>query len=226
MNIPTRKKDDELMMEHYNSNDKAYNRTPEEQKEIDDKIAGFKKRTEVYHEKNPYADPLRKYRLKSRPEGEEDKSVKTLLSNQKGNMLVWNSTEPKLWTAVSIESGEPKGYFADVTDIGKGKYVASVFDCINIARDEARASAEEYDEEADTAQHLKDFIEDYKAESYKKEEEQEKKTRIQNFLISRAKRAIGKAYGSVTGATRRVASANVKSSREALADAEKAEKKS
>ena len=227
MNIPTRKKDDELMMEGYDPNDKAYNRTPKKQAEIDKEIAGFNKNTEDYHEKNPYADPLRKYRRERfRGEGAEDESVETLLSNQKENMLVWNSSEPKLWTAVSIESGEPKGYFADVTDIGKGKYVASVFDCINIARDEARASAEEYDEEADTAQHLKDFIKRYRATTYSKEEEQEKKTRIQNFLISRAKRAIGKAYGSVTGATRRVASANVKSSREALADAEKAEKKS
>jgi len=170
MNIPTRKKDDELMMEGYDPNDKAYNRTPEEQKEIDDKIAGFNKNTEEYHEKNPYADPLRKYRRKRfRGEGAEDESVEDLLSNQKENMLVWNSSEPKLWAAVSIESGEPEGYFANVTAIGEGKYVASVFDCINIARDEARASGEEYDEEADTAQHLENFIEDYKAESYKKD---------------------------------------------------------
>ena len=64
MNIPTRKKDDELMMEGYNSNDPAYNRTPKKQAEIDKEIAGFNKRTEQYHEENPYADPLRKYRLK------------------------------------------------------------------------------------------------------------------------------------------------------------------
>ena len=342
MNIPTRKKDDELMMEGYNSNDPAYNRTPKKQAEIDKEIAGFNKKTEDYHEKNPYADPLRKYRRKRfRGEPDEDESVEDLLSNQKENMLVWNSSEPKLWAAVSIESGEPKGYFADVTAIGDEKYVASVFDCINIARDEARANGEDFDEEADTAQHLENFIEDYSATSYTKEEEQEiegaaklagkvikgtaklagkvaydaadaitdfatdgqlrqavsdikdgikyvksayedaegetltdqfirfaskvsaleegrpvdvdalrlelnaldaklealggtdedypsedqeKKTRIQNFLISRAKRAIGGAYRSASGATRRTASANVKSSQKALADAEKAAK--
>ena len=169
MNIPTRKKDDELMMEGYDPNDKAYNRTPEEQKEIDDKIAGFNKNTEEYHEKNPYADPLRKYRRKRfRGEGAEDESVEDLLSNKKENMLVWNSSEPKLWTAVSIESGEPKGYYADVTAIGDEKYVASVFDCINIARDEARADGEDFDEEENAEQHLKDFIEDYSATTYTK----------------------------------------------------------
>jgi len=170
MNIPTRKKDDELMMEGYNSNDPAYNRTPKKQAEIDKEIAGFNKKTEDYHEKNPYADPLRKYRRKRfRGEPEEEESVKTLLSNQKEKMLVWNSPEPRPWAAVSIESGKPEGYFANVTAIGEGKYVASVFDCINIARDEARANGEDFDEEADTAQHLENFIEDYKAESYKKD---------------------------------------------------------
>ena len=170
MNIPTRKKDDELMMEGYDPNDKAYNRTPEEQAEIDKKKAGFDKNTAEYHKQNPHADPLRKYRRKRfRGEDAEDESVEDLLSNQKENMLVWNSSEPKLWAAVSIESGEPKGYFADVTAIGDEKYVASVFDCINIARDEARANGEDFDEEADTAQHLENFLEDYKAESYKKD---------------------------------------------------------
>ena len=53
-----------IFNERYDPNDKAYNRTPEEQKEIDDKIAGFNKNTEEYHEKNPYADPLRRHRRK------------------------------------------------------------------------------------------------------------------------------------------------------------------
>ncbi len=66
MNIPTRKIDDDLMMERYDSSDKAYNRTPKEQAKIDKEKAGFDERTADYHKKNPHADPLRKYRLKSR----------------------------------------------------------------------------------------------------------------------------------------------------------------
>ena len=174
MNIPTRKQDDDLMMEGYDPNDKAYNRTPEEQAEIDKKKAGFDKNTAEYHKQNPYADPLRKYRRKrfrgeDAVEDAEDESVEDLLKNQKENKLVWSNAEPKLWTAVSIESGEPKGYYADVIAIGDGKLVASVFDCINIARDEARANGEDFDEEGDTAQHLADFIEDYSATSYTQE---------------------------------------------------------
>jgi len=357
MNIPTRKKDDELMMEGYDPNDKAYKkRTPEAQAEYEKRLRQFRDNSKRHHEKNKEEREARgikapsdsnwynSERTKER-EDAEDESVETLLSNQKENMLVWNSSEPKLWTAVSIESGEPKGYYADVTAIGDGRIVASVFDCINIARDEARANGEDFDEEEDAEQHLADFIEDYSATSYTQEiedaededaegaakvagkvikgtaklagkaafdaadaitdfafdgqlrqavsntkdgikyvksayedaegetltdqfmrfaskvsaleegrpvdvdalrlelnaldaklealggtdedypsEDQEKKTRIQNFLINRAKRAIGGAYRSASGATRRTASANVKSSQKALADAEKAAK--
>ena len=53
-----------MFSEGYDPNDPAYNRTPKKQAEIDKEIAGFNKRTEQYHEENPYADPLRKYRLK------------------------------------------------------------------------------------------------------------------------------------------------------------------
>ena len=140
MNTQTRKQEDDLMMEGLIST-----------------IAG-----------DLYSD------LRAMGEDDEDNTsseeLEALLNTPKETMLVWNSPEPRRWAAVSIESGEPKGYFADVTAIGKGKYVASVFDCINIARDDARASGEEYDEEADTAQHLQDFINDYGATIYKKPE--------------------------------------------------------
>ena len=170
-----------ILNEGYDPNDKAYKkRTPADQAKYDEMQRRFKDNSKRHYKKNekelasrgikPPSDSnwydARRTRERT---GEEEESVETLLSNQKENMLVWNSPEPRPWAAVSIESGEPDGYYADVTAIGKGKYVASVFDCINIARDEARASGEEYDEEADTAQHLKDFIEDYKAESYKKD---------------------------------------------------------
>jgi len=181
MNIPTRKKDDELMMERYDPNDKAYKkRTPKVQAEYDEMKAGFKKNSENHHEKNKEEREARgikapsdsnwynSERTKER-EDAEDESVEDLLKNQKENKLVWTSSEPKLWTAVSIESGEPKGYYADVIAVGNGKLVASVFDCINIARDEARANGEDFDEEGDTAQHLADFIEDYSATSYTQE---------------------------------------------------------
>ena len=166
-----------ILNEEYDPNDKAYKkRSPADQAKYDAMQNQFDGNSKRHHEKHkderesrgikPPSDSnwydARRTRERT---GEEEESLETLLSNQKGNMLVWNSKEPKLFTAVSIESGEPKGYFADVT----AKYTASVFDCINIARDEARASGEEYDEEADTAQHLENFIEDYKAESYKKD---------------------------------------------------------
>ena len=166
-----------ILNEEYDPNDKAYKkRSPADQAKYDAMQNQFDANSKRHHEKHkderesrgikPPSDSnwydARRTRERT---GEEEESLETLLSNQKGNMLVWNSKEPKLFTAVSIESGEPKGYFADVT----AKYTASVFDCINIARDEARASGEEYDEEADTAQHLENFIEDYKAESYKKD---------------------------------------------------------
>jgi len=96
---------------------------------------------------------------------EQPTTVSDLVQNQKETMLAW-SGESKSWAAVSIESGEPKGYYADVTDIGDGMLAASVFDCINIARDEARANGEDFDEEADTEQHLADFIEDYSPTTY------------------------------------------------------------
>ena len=145
MNTQTRKQEDDLMMEGLIST-----------------IAG-----------DLYSD------LRAMGEDDEDNTpseeLKALLTSPKETMLVWNSPEPSRWAAVSIESGEPKGYFADVTAISKGKYVASVFDCINIARDDARANGEDYDEEADTAQHLKDFINKYKATIYKKPEGAEDK---------------------------------------------------
>ena len=115
MNIPTRKKDDELMMEHYNSNDKAYNRTPEEQKEIDDKIAGFNKNTEEYHEKNPYADPLRKYRLKSRrSEDAEDGEMFAKIDQDASNGLGKAELE-KIYGADVVEA-----YIKD--GVAKGKF--------------------------------------------------------------------------------------------------------
>ena len=204
MNIPTRKQDDDLMMEGYDPNDKAYNRTPEEQAEIDKKKAGFDKNTAEYHKQNPHADPLRKYRRKRfRGEDAEDESVEDLLSNQKENMLVWNSSEPKLWAAVSIESGEPKGYYADVTTIDDGRIVASVFDCINIARDEARANGEDFDEEADTAQHLENFIEDYSATSYTQEiEDAEGAAKLAGKVIKGTAKLAGKvAYDAADAIT-------------------------
>ncbi len=211
MNIPTRKQDDDLMMEGYDPNDKAYNRTPEEQAEIDKKKAGFDKNTAEYHKQNPYADPLRKYRRKrfrgeDAVEDAEDESVEALLKNQKENKLVWSNAEPKLWTAVSIESGEPKGYYADVIAIGDGKLVASVFDCINIARDEARANGEDFDEEGDTAQHLADFIEDYSATSYTQEiedaedvedEDAEGAAKVAGKVIKGTAKLAGKIAGDV-----------------------------
>jgi hypothetical protein len=170
-----------ILNEEYDPNDKAYKkRTPADQAKYAAMQNQFDANSKRHHEKHkderesrgikPPSDSnwYDARRTKERT-GEEEESVETLLSNQKENMLVWKSTDPRRWAAVSIESGEPKGYYADVTAIGDGKYVASVFDCINIARDEARASGEEYDEEADTAQHLENFIEDYKAESYKKD---------------------------------------------------------
>ena len=106
-------------------------------------------------------------------------SIETLMSNPKENKLVWSNPEPKLWTAVSIESGEPKGYYADVIAIGDGRCVASVFDCINIARDEARANGEDFDEAEDAEQHLADFIEDYSATTYTQEiEDAEEQTEL------------------------------------------------
>ena len=170
-----------ILNEEYDPNDKAYKkRTPADQAKYDAMQRRFKDNSARHHEKDkekreargikPPSDSnwydARRTRERT---GEEEESVETLLSNQKENMLVWKSTDPRRWAAVSIESGEPKGYYADVTAIGDEKYVASVFDCINIARDEARADGEDFDEEEDAEQHLKDFIEDYSATTYTKE---------------------------------------------------------
>lgn len=145
MNTQTRKQEDDLMMEGLIST-----------------IAG-----------DLYSD------LRAMGEDDEDNTpseeLEALLNTPKETMLVWNSPEPRRWAAVSIESGAPKGYYADVTAIGDGKIIASVFDCINIARDEARANGEDFDEEDDTEQHLQDFIEDHGATIYKKPEGAEDK---------------------------------------------------
>ena len=111
MNIPTRKKDDELMMEGYNPNDPAYNRTPKKQAEIDKEIAGFNKNTEEYHEKNPYADPLRKYRRKRfRGEGAEEESSPT--------KAVTNAIDE---LAATLEGNEKVAAYEDLRDYLKAR---------------------------------------------------------------------------------------------------------
>ena len=170
-----------ILNEGYDPNDKAYEkRTPADQAKYDAMQNQFDANSKRHHEKHkderesrgikPPSDSnwYDARRTRERTGDEEEESLETLLNNQKEKMLVWKSSEPRRWAAVSIESGEPKGYYADVTAIGDEKYVASVFDCINIARDEARADGEDFDEEEDAEQHLKDFIEDYSATTYTK----------------------------------------------------------
>lgn len=185
MNNQTRKEEDELMMEGLMSTlGRAIGGTAKlagkAAYDVADSISdGALKRSVNYvksaYEKDTVQSRLRRAQSDSdrdragRSEDGEDVEVDALLNTPKETMLVWNSPEPRRWAAVSIESGAPKGYYADVTAIGDGKIIASVFDCINIARDEARANGEDFDEEDDTEQHLQDFIEDYRATIYTKE---------------------------------------------------------
>ena len=185
MNNQTRKEEDELMMEGLMSTlGRAIGGTAKlagkAAYDVADSISdGALKRSVNYvksaYEKDTVQSRLRRARIgpdrdrARRSEDGEDVEVEALLNTPKETMLVWNSPEPRRWAAVSIESGAPKGYYADVTAIGDGKIIASVFDCINIARDEARANGEDFDEEDDTEQHLQDFIEDYRATIYTKE---------------------------------------------------------
>lgn len=181
MNNQTRKEEDELMMEGLMSTlGRAIGGTVKlagkAAYDVADSISdGTLKRGVNYvksaYEKDTVESRLRRAQSDSdrdragRSEDGEDVEVEALLNTPKETMLVWNNPEPKRWAAVSIESGAPKGYYATVT----ATYVATVFDCINIARDEARANGEDFDEEDDTEQHLQDFIEDYKATIYTKE---------------------------------------------------------
>ena len=118
-----------IFNERYDPNDKAYNRTPEEQKEIDDKIAGFNKNTEEYHEKNPYADPLRKYRRKRfRGEGAEEESsltkavraaIDAIAQGDTSALASFTDAIDKL--AEMLEGDEKVAVYEDLRDYIKGR---------------------------------------------------------------------------------------------------------
>ena len=100
-----------MFSEGYDPNDPAYNRTPKKQAEIDKEIAGFNKRTEQYHEENPYADPLRKYRLKRfRGEGAEEESSPT--------KAVTNAIDE---LASTLEGNEKVAAYEDLRDYLKAR---------------------------------------------------------------------------------------------------------
>jgi len=100
-----------MFSEGYDPNDPAYNRTPKKQAEIDKEIAGFNKNTEEYHEKNPYADPLRKYRRKRfRGEGAEEESSPT--------KAVTNAIDE---LAATLEGNEKVAAYEDLRDYLKAR---------------------------------------------------------------------------------------------------------
>ena len=117
MNIPTRKIDDDLMMERYDSSDKAYNRTPKEQAKIDDTKAGFDENSADYEKKNPYANTSRRkaLRLKSRrSEDAEDGEMFAKIDQDASNGLGKAELE-KIYGADVVEAyikdGEATGKF-------------------------------------------------------------------------------------------------------------------
>ena len=76
-----------IFNERYDPNDKAYNRTSEEQKEINKKKDTYEKNSEEYHKENPYVDPLRSLRPPGKGkwldrDGEGNEDIDNAISKQ------------------------------------------------------------------------------------------------------------------------------------------------
>ena len=150
MNIPTRKIDDDLMMERYDSSDKAYNRTPKEQAKIDDTKAGFDENSADYEKKNPYANTSRRkaLRLKSRrSEDAEDGEMFAKIDQDASNGLGKAELE-KIYGADVVEA-----YIKDGE--ATGKFEGGIEDAENAGREMGQSFGIDTIEDAETTNPLK-----------------------------------------------------------------------